>query len=110
MITAKLAGRTDLITGESQGLGKAMALALAHAGARLVLVSRNLDQLNESAALIRKSGGEALVFQVDVSDEQQVLRLEGNVAAQCCKIQILINNAGMNLRKPVTEFTLGEWR
>src|SRR5437899_8166316 len=110
MSTGKLQGKTGLITGASKGLGKAMALALAEAGARLALVSRNLEQLNETAAAVRKLGGHATVFQADVSSEEQVLRLEKAVAKDLGKIQILINNAGMNLRNPLTDFTLAEWR
>ena len=110
MITTKLTRRTALITGASKGLGRAMALSLAQAGARLVLVSRNLEQLNATAARIRQLSAEATVFQADVSNEEQVLRLERNVLEKCGKIQILINNAGINLRKPITEFTLAEWR
>jgi NAD(P)-dependent dehydrogenase (short-subunit alcohol dehydrogenase family) len=59
---------------------------------------------------VRKLGAEAAVFQTDVTDEAQVLRLEKAVAGNFGKVQILINNAGMNNRKPVTEFTLAEWR
>jgi NAD(P)-dependent dehydrogenase (short-subunit alcohol dehydrogenase family) len=110
MSTRKLEGRTALITGASKGLGKAMALALAEAGARVVLASRNLELLNETAAAARKLGAEAAVFQTDVTDEAQVLRLEKAVAGEFGKVQILINNAGMNIRKPVTDFTLAEWR
>jgi NAD(P)-dependent dehydrogenase (short-subunit alcohol dehydrogenase family) len=110
MSTRKLEGKTALITGASKGLGKAMALALAEAGARVALVARNLELLNETAAAVRKLGAEAAVFQTDVADEAQVLRLEKAVAAEFGKVQILINNAGMNIRKPVTDFTLTEWR
>jgi NAD(P)-dependent dehydrogenase (short-subunit alcohol dehydrogenase family) len=110
MNTQKLKGKNALITGASKGLGKAMALALASAGARLALVSRNLDQLNQTAAAVRQLGAEASVFQADVADEAQVRRLESTVASEFGKLQILINNAGMNIRKPVTEFTLAEWR
>jgi NAD(P)-dependent dehydrogenase (short-subunit alcohol dehydrogenase family) len=110
MSTRKLEGKTALITGASKGLGKAMALALAEAGARLVLVSRDLELLHEVAAAVRKLGAEAAVFQTDLTDETQVLRLEKAVAGDVGKVQILINNAGMNLRKPVTDFTLAEWR
>ena len=110
MSTRKLEGKTALITGASKGLGKAMALALAEAGARVALVSRNLELLNETAAAVRKLGAEAAVFQTDVADEAQVLRLEKAVAAEFGKVQILINNAGMNIRKPITDFTLAEWR
>jgi len=110
MSTRKLEGKTALITGASKGLGRAMALALAEAGARLALVSRNLELLNETAGAVRQLGAEAVVFTADVTDEAQVLRLEKAVAGQFGKVQILINNAGMNIRKPVTDFTLAEWR
>jgi NAD(P)-dependent dehydrogenase (short-subunit alcohol dehydrogenase family) len=110
MSTPKLAGKTALITGASKGLGKAIALALAEAGARVVLASRNLDLLNETAAAVRKLGAQADVFPTDVSDEAQVRRLEKAIAETVGKVQILVNNAGMNIRKPVTDFTLAEWR
>jgi NAD(P)-dependent dehydrogenase (short-subunit alcohol dehydrogenase family) len=110
MNTKTLEGKTALITGASKGLGQAMALALASAGARIALVSRNLELLNETAAAVRKRGAEAAVFQIDVADETQVRRLEQALAGEFGKVQILINNAGMNLRKPVTDFTLAEWR
>jgi NAD(P)-dependent dehydrogenase (short-subunit alcohol dehydrogenase family) len=110
MNTKTLEGKTALITGASKGLGQAMALALASAGARIALVSRNLELLNETAAAVRKRGAEAAVFQIDVADETQVRRLESVLAGEFGKVQILINNAGMNLRKPVTDFTLAEWR
>jgi len=110
MSTARLHGKTALITGASKGLGKAMALALAEAGARLVLVSRDLALLNETAAAARKLGAEATVFRADVTDEAQVRQLEEAAVGHFGKIQILINNAGMNNRKPVTEFTLTEWQ
>jgi len=110
MSTGKLQGKSALITGASKGLGKAMALALAEAGVRLALVSRNLQQLNQTAAAVRELGAQATVFQADVTDEAQVLRLQKAVARDLGKLQILINNAGINIRKPVTEFTLAEWR
>ena len=106
----KLNGKVALITGASKGLGKAMALALGGAGARLALASRNLEQLNEVASSIRALGAEAEIFQADVTDEQQVLQLEKAVIKKFGKLQILINNAGINIRKPVTDFTLEEWR
>ncbi len=110
MSTGKLQGKAALITGASKGLGKAMALALAEAGARLALVSRNLQQLNQTAAAVRELGAQATVFQADVTDEAQVLGVQKAVARDLGKLQILINNAGINVRKPVTEFTLAEWR
>ncbi len=104
-----LAGKVALITGASKGLGRAMALALGGAGARLALVSRNVEQLHETAGAVRALGAKAEVFRADVTDERQVKQLEQAVVGGFEKIQILINNAGINIRKPVTEFTLAEW-
>jgi NAD(P)-dependent dehydrogenase (short-subunit alcohol dehydrogenase family) len=109
MSAARLAGRTGLITGASKGLGKAMALALGAAGAKLALVARNREQLEAVAAEVRRAGGSAQVFVADVAREDQVQQLERDVAGACGRIQILINNAGINIRKPLTEFTLEEW-
>lgn len=105
----KLAGKVALITGASKGLGKAMALALGAAGAKLALVSRDVKLLNETAKVARALGAEAEVFQADVTSEDQVLKLEKAVVHKFGKLNILINNAGINIRKPITEFTLDEW-
>jgi NAD(P)-dependent dehydrogenase (short-subunit alcohol dehydrogenase family) len=109
MSDKKLNGKVALITGASKGLGKAMALALGAAGARIALVSRNLEQLNGVGHAVKQAGGDARVFQADVSDEQQVQMLERDVTAAFGKIHILINNAGINVRKTLVEFTLEEW-
>lgn len=105
-----LKGKTAVITGASKGLGKAMALALGGAGARLALVSRNRAQLDAVAQEARALGTEAEVFLADVTDEAQVQRLAAEVTGRFGKIHILINNAGINIRKLVTDFTLAEWR
>ena len=110
MSEKKLSGKAAVITGASKGLGKAIALALAEAGAKVALVSRNREQLEAVAVECRRLGGEAHVFVADVTSEEQVKRLADNVAGPMGTIQILINNAGINIRKPVTDFTLTEWR
>jgi NAD(P)-dependent dehydrogenase (short-subunit alcohol dehydrogenase family) len=109
MKARELEGKVALITGASKGLGKAMSLALAEAGAKIALVSRDKKLLTEAATAIRAFGSDAEVFPADVSDETQVLALEKAVVARFGKVQILINNAGINLRKPITDFTLEEW-
>jgi NAD(P)-dependent dehydrogenase (short-subunit alcohol dehydrogenase family) len=86
-----------------------MALALAGAGAKLALVSRNAEQLSAVAKEAHAAGGDAKVFVADVAREDQVSRLEGEVMAAFGGVQILINNAGINVRKMITEFTLDEW-
>jgi NAD(P)-dependent dehydrogenase (short-subunit alcohol dehydrogenase family) len=106
----KLTGRTALITGASKGLGKAMALALGGAGAQLALVSRDTGLLKQVAHEARAAGcPRAEVFRADVTDEKQVQQLEKEFTATFGKLHILINNAGINIRKAVTEFTAAEW-
>lgn len=102
-----LQGKVALITGASRGLGRAMAIALSGAGVRVALVGRDVEKLDETA---RECGAGATIFPCDVTKEEEVARLEGRVSESAGKVQILINNAGVNLRKPVTEFTLEEWR
>jgi len=110
MSDKKLDGKVALITGASKGLGKAMAVALGAAGARIALVSRSVAQLNEVGRAVKEAGGDARVFQADVSNEDQVQMLERDVAGAFGKVHILINNAGINVRKPLVEFTLEEWQ
>jgi NAD(P)-dependent dehydrogenase (short-subunit alcohol dehydrogenase family) len=110
MSDKKLDGKVALISGGSRGLGRAMAVALAGAGSKIVLVARDLEKLNEVAGMVRQAGSDARVFQADVADEQNVQRLVRDVLSAYGKLNILINNAGINIRKPLDEFTLGEWR
>jgi NAD(P)-dependent dehydrogenase (short-subunit alcohol dehydrogenase family) len=105
-----LRGKAAVVTGASRGLGKAMAEALAREGVRVALVARDAAKLAEAAEAIRAAGGEAHVFEADVTSEEQVRTLEERVRAALGTVQILINNAGVNLRKLVTDFTLEEWR
>jgi len=104
-----LQGRVAVITGASRGLGRSMALALGEAGAKLALVGRDQAKLEETAAAVRALGAEAEIFIADVSAEAPVLSLEKEVIARFGECNILINNAGINIRKNITDFTLEEW-
>jgi NAD(P)-dependent dehydrogenase (short-subunit alcohol dehydrogenase family) len=104
-----LKGRNALITGASKGLGRAMAVALAKQGSHLILVARDKEKLESVAAEVVEAGGTADVFTADISREADVLALEEQVREKVGKVQILINNAGTNLRKSITDFTLDEW-
>jgi NAD(P)-dependent dehydrogenase (short-subunit alcohol dehydrogenase family) len=110
MLTEPLKGRIAVVTGAGTGLGKAIALALAGAGAQMVLVARNREKLEQTAAEIRGSKGHAEVFPADVAREPDVSQLASAVTAQFPKIHILVNNAGINIRKKITEFPTEEWR
>ena len=110
MSDKSLDGKTALITGGNKGLGKAMALALGAAGARIILVARHQAQLDSAAEEVGKTGARVDVFASDVTDEGAVTGLESAVSQRCGKVQILINNAGINNRKNLVDFTLEEWR
>lgn len=87
-----------------------MALALSEAGAIVALVSRDSEKLQTVKHEIESSGGKAKVFVADVAKEENVRGLESEVSEQLGKVQILINNAGMNIRKNLVDFSLDEWR
>jgi NAD(P)-dependent dehydrogenase (short-subunit alcohol dehydrogenase family) len=87
-----------------------MGLALSEAGAIVALVSRDAEKLQNVKQEIESSGGEAKVFVADVAIEENVRGLESEVSDQLGKVQILINNAGMNIRKNLVDFSLDAWR
>jgi NAD(P)-dependent dehydrogenase (short-subunit alcohol dehydrogenase family) len=105
-----LTGRTAVITGGSRGLGKAMAHALAEAGARIALVARDVQRLEEVRHAIAEAGGSAAVFAADVTQEKDVATLASAVKERFGAAQILINNAGINIRKNLVDFSLDEFR
>jgi NAD(P)-dependent dehydrogenase (short-subunit alcohol dehydrogenase family) len=109
MSNQPLESRVALITGGSRGLGKAMAMALAADGATLALVARDAAKLGETAAEARALGVRVETFVADVTSEDQVEELRASVAAKLGHVHILINNAGINIRKQIHEFTLAEW-
>jgi len=110
MNDTSLNGKTAVVTGASRGLGRAMALALGKAGANLALIARDLQALEETAQMARTSGATVEVFPADVTDEAQVERVRQAVLERFGTVDILINNAGVNVRKLIHEFSLEEWR
>jgi 3-oxoacyl-[acyl-carrier protein] reductase len=89
------AGRIALVTGASQGIGRACALELARQGASLALAARNLDKLAEVAAEITAAGGTAHPFSLDVASEDSVKDCAKAVIAHFGQVNILVNNAGI---------------
>ncbi len=90
-----------MITGASRGLGRAIAISLSQQGARVAMVGRNEETLQGVPG--------AEVFVADVTVEADILRLEEQISARMGTVQILINNAGIALRKNVTDISLDEW-
>lgn len=105
-----LKGRTAVITGGSRGLGEAMAKSLAEAGAQVALVARDRARMERVRDDIAAQGGVADVFVADVTQENEVAKITEAVKARFGNPQILINSAGINLRKNLVDFTLEEFR
>ncbi len=106
----KLDSRVALITGGNRGLGFEMAQALAEAGADVVVTSREVEKAQKSAATIAQATGRrALGLAVDVTNAAQVETMVSTVVKEFGHIDILINNAGINIRKPIAEFDEESW-
>jgi NAD(P)-dependent dehydrogenase (short-subunit alcohol dehydrogenase family) len=104
-----LKGKTALVSGASSGLGKGIALALAEAGADVVAAARNAERLEEVAKEIRGLGRQAWAVQLDVSRSSAFSAQVATIIEQCGQIDILVNAAGMNIRKPILEVTEADW-
>jgi 3-oxoacyl-[acyl-carrier protein] reductase len=90
-----LAGRIALVTGASQGIGRACALELAKAGAHVALAARNVEKLDAVAAEIASAGGTAHSFALDVASEESIKESAKAVIAHFGSVGILVNNAGI---------------
>jgi 3-oxoacyl-[acyl-carrier protein] reductase len=104
-----LAGRVALVTGASQGIGRACALKLAAAGATTVVAARNQEKLNDLVSEITSAGGRAAAFALDVSDEEQIKAAIKAAVAQFGKIDILVNNAGITRDQLVMRMKRADW-
>lgn len=109
MLRKTLDGRIAVVTGASRGLGRAIAVALAREGAQVALVSRSRDALASAEAEIIAAKGRSAVFVADVTREDHILRLRDEVVDRLGPVHILINNAGVALRKNITDIALDEW-
>lgn len=96
-----LEGRSAIVTGAGRGIGRAIALGLAEAGADLVLAARTRPELDELAGELRASGRRAIAVTTDVTDPAQAERMVSAAADEYGQIDILVNNAGINLRLPL---------
>lgn len=95
--------KVAIITGASSGIGRATALALAERGAKVALAARRADLLQEVAAQVHQSGGEALVMPTDVSDQPQIEAMIAEVLRHWGQVDILVSNAGQYIRRTTTE-------
>lgn len=98
-----------MVTGAGRGIGRAIALAFAGAGANLVLVARTRSQLEETAALVHGKGRMALVCPTDLSDDAQVQRMVREALAIYARVDVLVNNAGVFVRKRFEDLSTTDW-
>jgi NAD(P)-dependent dehydrogenase (short-subunit alcohol dehydrogenase family) len=104
-----LAGKKAIVTGAGRGIGRAIAIGLAESGADVALIARTREDLDRTAEAIDALGRKALVLPVDLKDQTALKAAAQEAAAWAGKIDILINNAGMNIRTPALDVTEEEW-
>ena len=104
-----LKGRTAIVTGASRGLGEAIAISLAEAGANLVLASRDVARMEAVASGLAAKGTKLITVKTDVLDAQSVQQMTDKALAEFGQIDILVNNAGINVVKPFLDLTEQEW-
>jgi NAD(P)-dependent dehydrogenase (short-subunit alcohol dehydrogenase family) len=104
-----LDGRVALVTGGSRGLGEGMALALARAGADVVVTSRTVSSLDGICNTIEELGRRAFPVQLDVREQESIRAAAADAVTRAGRVDILVNNAGCNARKPAVEVSWDDW-
>ena len=105
-----LRGQTALVTGSTRGLGRAMAEGLAAAGAKLLINGTNAAKVETAVAELQAAGHHAAAAPFDVTSEADVVRIFREFDAQDIAVDILINNAGIQFRKPMVELETADWQ
>jgi 2-deoxy-D-gluconate 3-dehydrogenase len=105
-----LKGRVALVTGGNGGIGLGMARGLAGAGAAVAIAGRNAAKSEAAAAELAKLGAKTAVVTGDVTDEAQCRKLVEDTVARLGRLDVLVNNAGINIRKPAQELAVADWK
>lgn len=104
-----LSGKVAIVTGAGRGLGKSIAVGLAQHGADVVVVSRTVAQCEQTAGEITALGRKALALQVDTSRKSDVETMVARTVERLGRLDVLINNAGIDIIKPALDYTEAEW-
>ena len=105
-----LKGRVALVTGGNGGIGLGMARGLAEAGAAIAIAGRNQAKSEAAAADLARLGVKTTVLTADVTDEAQCRRMVDDTVARLGRLDVLVNNAGINIRKAPQELSMAEWK
>jgi 2-deoxy-D-gluconate 3-dehydrogenase len=105
-----LSGKVAIVTGGNGGIGLGMAKGLAEAGAAVVVAGRNEAKNAEAVAELARLGARAIAVRVDVTSEESCRAMVAKTVQELGRLDILINNAGTNIRKRPEEYSLEEWR
>lgn len=105
----ELKGKTAVVTGAGRGIGRALAIGLAEAGADVAVLARTKSELEKTAATIEELGQKAYVHTTDLTSQSEVEKAVEGIIGEVGSLDILINNAGMNIRTPALEVTDEEW-
>ena len=108
-ITVKLKGRIAIVTGAASGIGRACAIAFAHEGACVTVADVNERGATDTVSAIQSQGGDAFFARVDVAREAEVASMVQETAKRWGRIDVLFNNAGILLVKPIDEMSEEEW-
>ena len=108
-LSVDLSGQTAIVTGASQGLGRAIAIALGESGARVACVARNAEKLAETVAAIESAGGAAEAMPANVTDKEAVEAIVDRVATDWGRLDILVNNAGITRDNLLPAMTDEQW-
>jgi 3-oxoacyl-[acyl-carrier protein] reductase len=106
---AGVEGRVALVTGASQGIGRACAIELARAGAKVALCARNVEKLQEVAKEIAANGGESEAIKMDVANEEEIKASVKAAMGRFGKVDILVNNAGITRDQLVMRMKRSDW-
>jgi 3-hydroxybutyrate dehydrogenase len=106
----KLQGKSAIVTGAASGIGKEIALLFAREGAKVAIADLVKKAADDTAAEIRKAGGQAMGVAMDVSDEEQVNAGVAAVAKEFGGVDVLVSNAGIQIVYPLEEFSFADWK
>jgi 3(or 17)beta-hydroxysteroid dehydrogenase len=105
----RLEGKVGVVTGAAQGIGKASAIRLAEEGAKIAVTDLNVAEGEIAARKITDAGGDAIFLELDVLNEDQWISVIASVLERYCRLDVVLNNAGISIANTVEDTTLEEW-